>query len=170
MDKVLIYISYDQYEYTNYFHLAVNNEVVKYYCPEENVDILFKEIIEKESFAKTFELSVVQDENASKWDCLEAIQEHGIEIHPLNDINIDYLCQVMNSLFDGEYEISGKDDVFNKKLIHVLCSGTCFLQGDNCVPDEALKQAEAILKSGGEEMTELARIIKEKYERMNRHD
>lgn len=170
MDKVLIYISYAQFEYTNYFHLAVNNEVVNEYCSEENVDLLFEKIIEKESNAKTFELFVVQDENALEWDCLEAIQKHGIEIHPLSDKKTDYLCQIMNLLFDGEYGISGKDDVLNKKLIHIVCSGNCFLQKDNCVSDEALKQAEEILKSGGEEMTELARIIKEKYERMNRHD
>ena len=32
--------------------------------------------------------------------------------------------------------------------------------------EKTLVQAEEILKNGGEEMTELARIIKEKYERM----
>ena len=34
--------------------------------------------------------------------------------------------------------------------------------------DETLKQAEDILKHGGDEMTELARIIRDKYERMTK--
>lgn len=165
----MIYISYDQFEYTNYFHLIVNDKVVTEYCLEENVDTLFKTMIENESIDKTFELFVVQDEKALEWNYLEAIQKHGVEIHPLSNVDSDYICQIMNSLFDNEYEISSKDDVSNKKLIQILCSGNCFLQRDDCVSDEGFRQREEIVKSGDEEITELARIIKEKYERMNRH-
>ena len=49
MDKLLIYISYDQYEYANYFHLAVNDNVIIEYYTEKKVDNLFEMIIEKES-------------------------------------------------------------------------------------------------------------------------
>lgn len=170
MDKLLIYISYDQYEYTNYFHLAINDDVVIEYRPEEKVDDLFKTIIEEESVNKSFELYIVQDENASEWDYLKAFQEYGIEIHPISNTDTEQLCQVMNTLFDGEYGIGGKDDISNKKLIGILYSGNCVSQRDNCETGETLKQAEEILKRGGEEMTELARIIREKYERMNRHE
>ena len=76
----------------------------------------------------------------------------------------------MNVLFDREYEISGKDDVSNKKLINIVYSGNCVLQKDNYKTGEILRQAETILNRGGEEMTELARIIKEKYDRMERYE
>ena len=96
MDKFLIYISYDQFEYTNYFHLAVNDEVVVDFCPVERLDDLFKTIIEKGRTVKSFELDVIQDENASEWDCLEAFQEHGIKILSLSNRNPEQLCQRMN--------------------------------------------------------------------------
>lgn len=170
MDKFLIYISYDQFEYTNYFHLAVNDEVVVDFCPVERLDDLFKTIIEKGRTVKSFELDVIQDENASEWDCLEAFQEHGIKILSLSNRNPEQLCQRMNQLFDSEYVISGEDYSYDKKFISVLWSGNCVLQSENCEHSETLRQAKEILKHGGEEMTELARIIKEKYERLNKHE
>ena len=70
----------------------------------------------------------------------------------------------MNALFRGEYKVSSKDDASNKKLINIVYSGYCALQKDSCETGEALRKAEEILNHGGEEMTELARIIEEKYE------
>lgn len=170
MDKLLIYISYDQYEYTNYFHLAVNANVAVEYCLEEKVDDLFEVIIEKESGEKSFELSVVRDENALEWDYLKAFWEHGVKIRSEISKEPEQLRPVMNVLFDGEYGLSGKDDASNKKLIEVLYSCNCVLKKDNFQTDETLKQVEEILNRGGEEMTELARIIKEKYERIDKHE
>lgn len=170
MDELLVYISYDPYEYTNYFHLAVNNEVVIEYCAEESVDSLFDIITAKESRGKNFKLYVVQDEKALEWDYLRAFQDHGIEMHPVViDKDSGQLCQIMSALFDGEYGVSGEDDTSNRKLIKIVYVGNCVLQKDTYEADETLRQAEEILNRGGEEMTELARIIREKYERMDRH-
>ena len=170
MDKLLIYMSYDKGEYRNFFHLSVNEDVVIKCCSEEEVDDLFHLIIEKERETKSFELYVVCDQNALEWDYFKAFQKHGIETHPLSSIDPEKLCQIMNVLFDREYEISGKDDVSNKKLINIVYSGNCVLQKDNYKTGEILRQAETILNRGGEEMTELARIIKEKYDRMERYE
>lgn len=170
MDKILIYIKYNQYDYINYFHLIVNDKVVDGVYLEEEIDTLFKIIIEKEKNGQNFELYIVQDKDASNWDFLKKIQEYGIKIQPLSNKNTNYICEILNSLFDGEYEISDKDNVFNKKIIRVLFSGNCFLKRNECSNDEVLKQAEEILKSGGEERTKLASIIIEKYERMNKHE
>ena len=76
----------------------------------------------------------------------------------------------MDALFDDEYVISDKDDISDKKSVSILGAGHCFLQREDYEPGESLKQAKEILESGGQEMTELARIIKEKYERMKRNE
>lgn len=165
-----MYISYDQFEYTNYFHLAVNDEVIINFCPVERLDDLFKTIIEKRRTIESFELDVIQDENASEWDYLEAFQQHGFKIRSLSNRNSEQLCHVMNQLFDGKYGISGKDDSYDKKLISVLWSGNCVLPSKNCEHSKMLRQEEEILIRSDEEMTELARIIKEKYERLNKHE
>ena len=142
MDQLLIYISYDQYEYTNYFRLAMNHEAVIEYCPEEEADRLFNIIIEKECVNKRFQLDVVQDENASKWDYLKVFREYGIEIRQINNPDMEQLCREVNTVFDGGDGIGGKDDIPNKKPISVLYSGNCTLQKDNCKTGEALKQAD----------------------------
>ena len=170
MDKFLIYINYDQFEYINYFHLAINDNLVIEYRPEEKVDDLFETIIEKESVSDSFELCVVQDKDALEWNCFKAFQKYGIETYPKSNKDLEKLCRVMNLLFNGEYVIDGKDYISNKQLINILYFGNCVLQRDNFETGETLKQAEEILKHGGEEMTELARIIREKYERMNRYE
>lgn len=170
MDKLLIYISYDQYEYTNYFHLVVNDDVIIEYCSEEKVDRLFEMIIEKENRVKSFELHVIRDENALEWDYHKAFQEHGIEIYTVNSNDPEKICQIMNARFDGKYGVCGKDDATNKKLINILYSGNCVFQKENYETGETLRQAEEILNRGGEEMTELARIIREKYERIDTHE
>jgi hypothetical protein len=169
MDKILIYINYVSNEYTNYFHLSVNDDVVMKDCPEERVDKLFERMMESVN-AKKFELCVIQDVNASEWDYLKAFQEHGIEICPTSEWDSEKLCQIMDALFDDEYVISDKDDISDKKSVSILGAGHCFLQREDYEPGESLKQAKEILESGGQEMTELARIIKEKYERMKRNE
>ncbi len=169
MDKLLIYISYDQYEYANYFHLAVNDNVIIEYYTEEKVDNLFEMIIEKESKVKIFELYVVQDENALEWDYIQKFQDYGIETHPVSNKDSEQLCQIMNTLFDGEYKVSGEDDISDSKPINILYFGNCVLQKDNYETNETLSQTEEIFNCGCGEMTELARIIREKYERMDRH-
>lgn len=169
MDEILIYINYVSDEYTNYFHLSVNEYVVMKDCPEERVDRLFESMMENVN-AKNFELYIIQDVNASGWDYLKAFQEHGIEIYPTRERDSEKLCQVMNELFEDEYGISGKDDTSDKKIVSILCAGQCVLQREDYESSETLKQAKEILESGGQEMTELARIIKEKYERMKRNE
>ncbi|MCI9105723.1 MAG: hypothetical protein HFG57_07160 [Lachnospiraceae bacterium] len=170
MDKLLIYISYAQYDYTNYFNLAINDDLVIEYYSEDKIDDLFEVIIEKENEMKSFEMCVVQDEDALEWDYLMAFQKHGIGTCPVSSKDPEQLCQIMNALFGGEYKVSSKDDASNKKLINIVYSGYCALQKDSCETGEALRKAEEILNHGGEEMTELARIIEEKYERMGRHE
>lgn len=170
MDKLLIYISYDQYDYTNYFNLAINNDLFIEYYSEDKIDDLFKAVSEKENGMKSFELYVVQDENALEWNYLTALQEHGIETHPVNAKAPEQLCQIMSALFGGDYEVKSKENALNKKLINIVYFGNCALQRDNCETGETLRKAEEILNHGGEEMTELARIIEEKYERMDRHE
>lgn len=170
MDKLYLYIDYDPSEYTNYFHMAVNDNVVIRYYPEEKEDDMFKTILEKENAVNRFELYIVQSENASEWDYQKAFREHGMELGPMEGCEPGQLCRELNALFDEEYGIRGQDEPSDKKFIQLLYFGSCVLQQVGCELHETLRQAEEILKHGGEEMTELARIIRKKYDRMNAHE
>ena len=46
MDKMIIYVSYDESQYVNYYHLICGNEKQIEFCPEEKLGQLFN-IIKK---------------------------------------------------------------------------------------------------------------------------
>lgn len=169
MDQILIYVSYVQYEYRNYFHLVINTEVVAEYHTEEEVDKLFQSIMDK-SNGRNFELYIVQDRDALAWDYRQAFQEHDMDLRESGDIDPEQLCGVMGQAFESEFEVNATDTDLNKKIISVLFFGECVLQSDNNEPAETPGPPQVILEPGGnKEKTELTQIIEEKHERMNSH-
>lgn len=167
MNQIIIYSSYASHEYLNYYHLIHNDEVLMEYCPEEKIDDLFQQIDSIKNQAKNSEIYIVQDEDASEWDYLEMFQKYNLVLQELGQKDTVKLCNVMNSVLRREFKLNA--DCTIEKL-NILFYGSVIFENDCCKTDETLRQAEEILKQGGEERTELARIIKEKYERMKRHD
>lgn len=168
MNQILIYIGYDQYEYTNYFYLVINDNNISCY-PVEKIDDLFQTIKENNIINESAELYIIKDKNASEWEYFQSFQEHNINLKELRNGNIEKLCDKMDMLFDNKFEIvdnnNSTDDISDRKTVYLLFSGNCFVQSFNYETGETLRQAEEILKHGEDEMTELARIIKEKYEK-----
>lgn len=165
MDKVLLYICYDPFDYINYYSLAINNQRVCDVVPEERIGEMF-DMCDELNISKTdTQWCIVQDEDASHWDYENELQERGYSIKPMS-ISLSILTSEMNTLFDNDFVIAPNQDA-EKKCVKILYPHP---ENDDCVCDrgKALNDAESILNNAG--MTELAKIIREKYERMNKHE
>ena len=102
MDRIIVYASYDQSEYVNYYHLIHNDETLIEYCSEEKIDDLFRKINFIISDVKSSEIYIVQDKNASEWDYQKMFRTYNLVLHALDDKDIMLLCNIMNSVFRTE--------------------------------------------------------------------
>lgn len=166
MDEVLIYICYDPFAYTSFYSLAINGQRVCDVVPEERISELFLKCEELNVSKLETKWCIVQDEDAVQWNYEEELKSKGYEVNPLI-VSLSKLTTTMNNLFDNDFVIAPNHDVAKKnvKLIYPLA----FIEDDSvCDQGKALNDAENILNNAG--MTELAKIIREKYERMNKHE
>lgn len=162
MDKVLIYICYDHFAYTNYFSLAINNQRVCDVVPEERINELFLKCEELNISKLETKWCIVQDEDGYQWNYEEEIKSRGYKINPL-DISLSNLLTIINDLFDNDFVIAPNQDM-TKKNVKVIYP-VYFAENDYVYnKGKALNDVESILNNAG--MTELAKIIREKYERM----
>lgn len=166
MDKALIYICYDPFAYTNFFSLAINGQKVCDVVPEEQMGELFLKCEELNVSKLETKWCIVQDEDARKWDYDEEIKSRGYKVNPLK-ISLSELTTTMNHLFDKDFVIAPNQDV-TKKNVQVIYPVAITEDEPVCDQRKALNDAENILNNAG--MTELAKIIREKYERMNKHE
>lgn len=161
MDRIVIYISFDCDSVMNYFHMYVDDERTVSYRNEEEVDEIFQTL---KSVDKRTQIFIVKDKDALSWEFERAFTQNGLTL--LTDEQEEGKENVVETLFK-----SGKVDT--ESIVFEFCGK--ILHGKT-VPDkhsdnqETLRQAKEILMQGGEEMTELARIIREKYERMSKND
>lgn len=169
MNRIILYASYEQYEYVNYYHLINNNEILLEYCPEERIDDIFQKIDNIKSEINNSEICIVQDENVTEWDYFQLFQNHNVELHTLKNNDATQLRDEVNTVLA---RVFNKDDDCENEKFYILFYGNAVFETDDCRTDEIPRQDEEILKYGEEEieMTELTRIIKEKYERMNNHE
>ena len=159
MDRIIVYVSYDQYEYRNYYHLMNNDDILIEYRSEDELDILFQSIKENKGSANSIEIYIAQDKNALEWDYSGEFQKHHIDLHKKENCDEERVYKIINEVQKKESE-----------KISILFCGEGVFRSDKCGRDEPNREDEEIQKPDGEEMTELARIIKEKYERMSRRD
>ena len=82
--------------------------------------------------------------------------------------DIDELIQRINEVSQWVYDEISKNFEYETDNLNIVFYGKGCLKDYSKSIDETLKQAEDILKHGGDEMTELARIIRDKYERMTK--
>lgn len=167
MSRYLIYVFYDSFEYVNYYNLVCDDEVIIESCPIENIENLFDVIIKETS---TFELIILQEKNASSWDYKSEFLKYNIIVKGSVNTGNESLCQKLHKIFGYEYVFSDTADDFGKKIISVLFSGKCTLNNICVESDCKTEKVEGSLVCDNEEMTELARIINEKYKRMNNYE
>lgn len=175
LKQVLIYISYDTYEYVNYFNMVVDDEFVIEYLPVEKSDELF-DVLDKMNICDSdMELLIVADENASYWNYQKEFEKRkrnlpaGIKEFPSN------ICKILENNFGTKYYIgnplSGRN--YGEIKIQILYPSNCHISsGDesNCETEEILDKARQIMEKDKDGMSELARIIIEKHERMSKHE
>lgn len=166
MDKALIYICYDPFAYTNFFSLAINDQRVCDVVPEERINELFFKCDELNLSKTETKWCIVQDEDASQWNYEEEIESRGYKINPLA-VSLSNLTAAMNDLFDNNFVIAPNNDV-TKKNVKIIYPVELTEDNSACDQGKALNDAESILNNAG--MTELAKIIREKYERMNKNE
>ncbi len=166
MDEALIYIGYDPFAYTKFFSLAINDQRVCDVVPEERISELFLKCEELNVSKSETKWCIVQDEDAAQWNYEEEIKSKGYKVNPLV-VSLSNLTTTMNNLFDNDFVIAPNQDETKKKVKVIY--PVAFTEDDSvCDQGKALNDAENILKNAG--MTELAKIIREKYERMNKHE
>lgn len=166
MDKVLIYICYDSFAYASFFSLAINGERVCDVVPEEQISELFLKCEELNVSKSETMWCIVQDEDATDWNYEEEIKSNGYKLNPLV-VSLSNLTTTMNNLFDNDFVIAPNQDV-KKKNVKVIYPVDFIEEDSVCDQGKALNNAENILNNA--EMTELAKIIREKYERMNKRE
>ena len=168
MDHYLIFIEYDSYEYVNFYNLNDNDGLLKQF-PAENVDGLVQTLAER---ACPFALSIVKAHDVMDWDELHRkldAQFRLLENHSTDQAKILTSLEV---LYPGRtYVMEELGNANSAGDVSIVFSGTCSPLTDAVADPESvedtLEKAKAILTNGGQGMTELARIIREKYERMN---
>lgn len=179
MIKSILYISYDRYEYLNYFHLVVNGQKVLQYVPSEMETEIDDNLKKKCETDGEIELCIVKDEEASEWEYQDFFRQNGYKIIGTNDLNTDTMCENMCEFFENDFVIGKEGDSQNKVELKVMFSGKVTItktsatkeETKNLLPEQILKQAERILQSASHrEKTELAQIIQEKYERMSKNE
>ena len=158
MDRALIYIYYDSSAYTYFFSLAINGQRVCEVVPEEQINELFLKCEELKVSKLETEWCIVQDEDAAQWNYEEEITSKGYKVNPWV-ISLSNLTTTINNLFDQDV---------TKEKVKVIYPADFAVTDSACDQGNALNDAEKILNNAG--MTELAKIIREKYERMNRHE
>lgn len=166
MNKVLIYITYDSFEYVNCYSLVLDGEILCELIPEERMGELFEKMESACVSKEKADWCIVQDEDVTIWNYESELLEHGYKINPL-DIQANELCRYMGELFGGEYVI-GNELAEDKKHISILYPENSVDRSSFDNKLKAINDAENILNKAG--MTELAQIIREKYERMSRNE
>lgn len=158
MNKAVLYVSYDSFEYRNYYHLIYNGSIAEgcSYLTDDELDQLFRQLREIAGDAGKLEIYIVQNPEAEKWDWPELFRRHQLLFHQSERMDAPAVKEMLRA---AEY-----GDVLDS--LNVI-SGSITVQDSVCDTQEALQQAQKILEHGGEDMTELARIIREKYERMS---
>jgi len=171
MENVLIYISYDLNDYINYFHMIVNEEGTLKYVPIERVSELFEKLEEEGITGSDMKLQIVADENASDWNFEEDFKKYGYVLPAAQNGEASEICNVLEKNFHGRFYFS--EESLNKEGIGIK---SLYPQRKVSGKTESEHKKEEILTKAieimedEEEMTELARIIIEKYERMKKHE
>ena len=167
MDKMVIYISYDDSKCMNYYHVICDNEKAIEFCPEEKLEEVFN-IIKK--YINNADLCMVKSKMASDWDFESDFNDNEIELKKdeKQKYGLNEVCEVIDQVLGIEKTEDELELVFDGSMLLKKAEEGVEESIDKSVEDteETPEQTEEILKNDDEEITEFARIIKEKYKRM----
>lgn len=184
MDRFIIYVRYDDYEYISRYYLIYNEQ--KVIEDEENKDEVFKKIIDMNK--SDLYISIVQDKECLKWDDYNNdFNEKGFELYPNNEqqkVNIyETIYNILNiekkqdlSLDEVKFDIIFSGNLVKKEEINnqeIQKSHEELSQDDKTKEfSDEIKNKESVnkqeisgqdVKSEDDKMTVLAKIIHEKY-------
>lgn len=164
MKNGLIYISYAIDEYVNYFHLMIDDEFVLEPIPHENIDKIFCELDQRGIDDYDITWCIIADQGATDWDYENAFSERGKKINPGFTMDFSHISALLKNEFNMEFTFD-KDANADKQLC------MWFPKQNEQPPinkNEIVDKTKKILDSADndEEITEFAKIILEKYERM----
>lgn len=171
MKNVLIYISYDLNDYINYFHLIVNGESKLKYVPIERISELFERLTEESISGSDVRLQIVADENSSDWYFEEDFVKYGCTLPVAGNGKALDICEVLEKNFYGRFYFVNEgvnSEGIGIKSLYPQRKASLEMESVH-KKEEILTKAIEIMKDE-EEMTELAKIIIEKYERMKKHE
>ena len=176
MKNVLIYISYDMSEYINYFNMFIDDEIVTRALPIERSDELFDILDEMQISHMGMTLQIVADTNASDWDYKEALKKRGYSLSVITHTDSVHICEVLEETLGVKYCFSDASKETNKdgvKVQFIYPTNTDMVSdiGENDETQILLDKARIVMEKeekDSEGMTELAKIIIEKYERMKK--
>lgn len=172
MDRYIVFIEY--YDYTYYYTLFCNDKLL-YVYPSEEINGLVQFLVDEE---KPFLLNIIKTDEVNEDDFFRQFYnpfEKQVKLQTDSAPDYPQLVRNLEKLVNHEL-IMQDENIANRHsstLVSFLFSGTCFsnidTKSDDISIQSTLLQAEAVLKNGGETMTELAKIIIKKYEEMNRN-
>ena len=166
----LIYINYDSYDYVNYFHFMIDDEVVLKYIPIENIDAIFSKLDQMDMKDSDITWCIVADQNATDWEFEKEFSDRGRKINSGKTIDLYCISELLKNEFNMEYSFDHDADADQYLRL-------CFPEQEKA--DRLLIDKEDIIDKTKEifdraehddEITEFARIILEKYERMCGHE
>lgn len=149
LDRFLIFLDYDSVEYTNYYKLVLNDEIVNEW-PQENINELLEYI---KSNSHKFELDIVMSSEATEWKYMEDIKD---DINILKSIERDTekLFLDIRSIFERDFLSNG-----GVTLKHVF-SGVCSTESMKTDEDSDYEtKTPDTSKHNDTDITTLARII-----------
>ncbi len=182
MDKLLIYISWDEADWINLFTLCRGGSIIAHNIVPEEIDLIFQPLLQCN---RGFLLDIVAEESASAvWDFEKDFGKRRLRLERRpepNDAEKEELLDTLRSLFGKEYSLNGSGDSAGITEVSLQFAGKCFPEqqtaGTECRTAGSREEAAAgaAPEADGEaappprreeEMTSLAAIIIEKYRRM----
>lgn len=165
-----IYISYDGFDYIDYFHLIIDDEFVLKFVPNEEIDRLFCYLDQMDIKDSDIAWCIAADQDATDWEYEHAFSERGRKINAKDNIDVSHLTKLLKEEFGMDFTFEC-DENADKHLSMYFPKQS--KSGRLSVNKEELisKTKEIFDRSANqEEITEFAKIILEKYERMSQHE
>lgn len=167
MNIVILYYRYDDYDYTNYFSLIIDNELVVNDLPAEKLNEIYDKI--KENCGQ-FVCTLVHDYNAeeSEFDFKSDMNNNGITVHSECTADKEEICSVLSNCLNADFCEYRSDNAADKMHVKIVESLKCTIESSSDSINIPLpKDIPVEVK---DEITELAKIIIEKYERKKAHE
>ena len=159
--KGLIYVSYDAYEYMNYFHLVMDEEFVCKGVPDGKTDELFGYLDQENIKDSEIAWCIIADQDATDWEYKNAFAQKGRNIHAQHTIDVFRITELLKKEFFVDFTFDQNEH--EGKLLQMLFPK----QGEINREEPAKEKTKPIpdRKKQEPKKTEFSEIIREKLRR-----